>query len=92
LVFNSRTTDHGRGRRPYTGLADVFGVYFPPLKQVYLAPVAELQGFHGRLRLQPALNNQKCGVRLAEEYEVDRWTSEALAQLISADESLAPVA
>ncbi len=30
ISFNTRTTDHGRGRQPYLGLADVFGVYFLP--------------------------------------------------------------
>jgi PD-(D/E)XK endonuclease len=30
LVFNSRTTDHGRGRLTYVGVADIFGVYFAP--------------------------------------------------------------
>lgn len=27
LKFNSCSTDHGRGRLPYIGLADLFGVY-----------------------------------------------------------------
>ena len=29
VVFNSCTTDHGRGRANYLGVADVFGVYVP---------------------------------------------------------------
>lgn len=93
LIFNSRTTDHGRGRQPYLGLADVFGIYFPPLDSVYLVPVPQLVGYVGRLRLQPARNNQKRGVRFAEEYEIDRWTTESLSRLLPGrDERLAPVA
>jgi hypothetical protein len=40
LIFNSCRTDHGRGRLPYAGLADVFGVYSPDTGLVYLVPVA----------------------------------------------------
>ncbi|MBS1895026.1 MAG: hypothetical protein JST59_27320 [Actinobacteria bacterium] len=35
LAFNSRSTDHGRGRQAYQGLADVFGVHFPPIDKLY---------------------------------------------------------
>jgi hypothetical protein len=49
--FNSRSTDHGRGRLSYLGLADAFGVYFPPTKAVYVVPVSEALGYVGRLRL-----------------------------------------
>ncbi len=79
LIFNSRTTDHGRGRRSYLGLADVFGVYYPPDRGVYLVPVTTVPAFEGRLRLEPARNNQRKGVRHAGEYELDRWTEDALA-------------
>jgi PD-(D/E)XK endonuclease len=71
LEFNSRTTDHGRGRLPYTGLADIFGVYFPPLQSVYLVPVSEITGFAARLRLEPARNNQRRHVRFAIDYIFD---------------------
>lgn len=40
LAFNSRTTDHGRGRLPYDGLADLFGVFAPSTSGVYLVPVS----------------------------------------------------
>jgi PD-(D/E)XK endonuclease len=87
VVFNSRTTDHGRGRRPYEGLADIFGVYAPSTGSVYLVPVAEVPGFEGRLRLRPAQNNQRLRVRLAEDYEFPRWTARRLAQVASAPRS-----
>jgi hypothetical protein len=58
LVLNARTTDHGQGRQPYFDLADIFGVYFPPLRAVYLVPLDAVAGFRGRLRLEPTKNNQ----------------------------------
>lgn len=61
LVFNPHTTDHGRGRQSYFGRADVFGVYFPPAESVYLVPIDAVTRFSGRLRLEPARNNQRKG-------------------------------
>jgi hypothetical protein len=83
LIFNCRTTDHGRGPQSYEGLADVFGVFFPPAKAVYLIPVSDFPGFEGRLRLEPAKNNQKKRVKLAEGYELDNWTAASLSQVVS---------
>jgi PD-(D/E)XK endonuclease len=83
VTFNSRTTDHGRGRRPYLGLADAFGVYFPPSRAVYLVPVCEVSTFQVRLRLQPARNNQRHGVRLAADYEIERWTFARLCKIVT---------
>jgi hypothetical protein len=78
MAFNCRATDHGRGPQPYTGLADIFGVYFPPTSAVYLVPLDAVAEFEGRLRLKPPLNNQRRKIRLAAEYEIDRWSQEAL--------------
>jgi PD-(D/E)XK nuclease superfamily protein len=83
LLFNARSTDHGRGRLLYLGLADAFGVYAPTERSVYLLPVEGLSQFMVSLRVKPALNNQKRGVRLAEDYLIDRWTTDALSQLVS---------
>jgi hypothetical protein len=82
LQFNSRTTDHGRGRLKYDGLADLFGVHFPEDGSVYLVPVAEASTFVFNLRTQPTLNNQRRGVRFASDYAVDRWSPDSLAALI----------
>jgi hypothetical protein len=82
LSFNCRSTDHGRGRQPYFGLADVFGVYFPPNDSVYLVPLDDVAGFNGRLRLEPTRNNQRRGIRMATDFEIDRWTLERLAALV----------
>jgi PD-(D/E)XK endonuclease len=81
VVFNSRSTDHGRGPRSYRGLADIFGVYFPPTEAVYLVPIDAVADFEGRLRLEPARNNQKRRVRFAVDYAVDRWTLERLREV-----------
>jgi hypothetical protein len=77
ISFNARSTDHGQGRRPYVGLAHIFGVYFPPTRSIYLVPL-DVAGFHGWLRLEPTRNNQQKGVRFAADYEIDRWPLERL--------------
>lgn len=81
LVFNCRSTDHGRGPVPYFGLADIFGVYFPPRDAVYLVPVGAVARTEGRLRVEPTRNNQQQRIRLATDFEIDQWTIEALAEL-----------
>ena len=80
LRFNTRATDHGQGRQSYHGRADVFGVYFPDNRRVYLVPVAEMRS-DGRLRLEPTRNNQRRGVRFARDYEIERWSRGALLDL-----------
>jgi PD-(D/E)XK endonuclease len=85
VVFNSASTDHGRGALPYHGLADVFGVYFPPSGSVYIVPVDAVARFEGRLRLTPTRNNQKKGIREAVDFEIDRWTADSLLDIARAD-------
>jgi hypothetical protein len=82
LVFNSRSTDHGRGPKSYRGLAEIFGVYFPPMRSVYLLPIDAVAETEGRLRLAPALNNQRRRIRQAADFEIDRWTRTALEDLV----------
>ena len=65
------------------GVADIFGVYFPPSDSVYLVPILAVAAFEGRLRLDPTRNNQQRGVRLAADYEIDRWTPERLSELVT---------
>jgi hypothetical protein len=81
ILFNVRSTDHGKGAVPYAGRADVFGIYFPPTDRVYLAPISAVANHEGRLRLVPTRNNQTQRIRLAAEFEIDRWDPEALARL-----------
>jgi len=84
VVFNTRSTDHGHGPRSYIGLADIFGVYFPPAEAVYLVPIEAVASFEGRLRLEPTRNNQKRLIRFAVEFEIDRWSPESLRDLVRA--------
>jgi hypothetical protein len=62
MLFNTRTTDHGRGRLSYAGHADIFGVFFPKTTSVYLVPLDSVAPTGGRLRLEPTRNNQKRGI------------------------------
>jgi hypothetical protein len=84
VVFNSRSTDHGRGQGTYVGLADVFGVYCPRTEAVYLVPVRDAPTSVVHLRIRPTRNNQRSRVRHARDYEIGRWTVEALAKLAGA--------
>jgi hypothetical protein len=81
LAFNCRATDHGRGRIPYDGLADLFAVHLPPKDAIYLIPVEAVPGHLGRLRLEPTKNNQRRGVRFAADFEIDQWSEEKLRVL-----------
>lgn len=55
---------------PYTGQADVFGVYCPELDRVYVVPVCDVPLKSAALRVDPARNNQTKGVRFARDYEL----------------------
>jgi hypothetical protein len=81
LVFNARSTDHGRGPQSYVGLADIFGVYFPPSQAVYLVPIDGVANFEGRLRLESTRNNQRRGIRMAADFGIDRWSAESLHEV-----------
>ena len=81
LMFNCRSTDHGRGPVPYDGLADVFGVYYPDLDKVYVVPVSAIKCKKAVLRIEPARNNQRRLIRQAADYEIDRWTDQELRAL-----------
>jgi hypothetical protein len=84
LLFNSRCTDHGKGRLPYDGLADIFGVFSPETRRVYLVPVSEATTFVTSLRTEQTLNNQRAHVKWAASYDVDEWTDEALQAVVRA--------
>jgi hypothetical protein len=84
ILFNCRSTDHGNGAQPYTGRADIFGVYFSPTGAVYLVPIWAVAEHEGRLRLLPARNNQRRRTRPAADFEIDRWSSASLATLAAA--------
>ncbi len=81
VSFNTRSTDHGQGRRSYVGLAHIFAVYFPPKRSVYLVPLDAVGGFRAYLRLEPARNNQQRKVRFAADFEIARWSTERLLEV-----------
>jgi hypothetical protein len=89
ISFNTRSTDHGQGRRSYVGLAHIFGVYFPSSRSVYLVPLDAVGGFRGYLRLEPPRNNQQRKVRFAADFEIDRWSTEQLLEVKRSAEALA---
>jgi hypothetical protein len=89
ISFNTRSTDHGQGRRSYVGLAHIFAVYFPPKKLVYLVPLDAVGGFRGYLRLEPARNNQQRKVRFASDFEIDCWSVGQLLEVKRSAEVLA---
>jgi PD-(D/E)XK endonuclease len=67
-------------RRGYQGEIDYFGVHCPETGGVYLVPIGDVPGTHGRLRVDPALNGQREGIHPAERYEFARlhsWIVEA---------------
>ena len=55
LAFNSRTTDHGKGRLPYDGLAELFGVFAPSTKGVYVVPVRAAPAYISHQDRPPAI-------------------------------------
>jgi hypothetical protein len=84
VVFNAYSTDHGRGPRGYAGLADLFGIYFPPSEEIFLTPIDAVAATEGRLRLQPPRNNQRKRIRMAADFEIGAWTDERLAGIATA--------
>lgn len=73
VIFNSCSTDHGRGRLDYRGRADVFGVFCPSNGRVFIVPVDEAATRATRLRLRPPRNGQARGIRSAGDYDVQSW-------------------
>jgi hypothetical protein len=73
VVFNAASTDHGRGPLDYRGRADVLAVYVAALSRVLVVPVDDCPVYTGFLRLDPPRNNQRRGVRFADDYAFERW-------------------
>jgi PD-(D/E)XK endonuclease len=84
ILFNGCATDHGNGARRYLGVADLFGIHCSSLGCVYVVPVAEVPTCDGRLRVDPARNNQKRRIRFAADYAIDRWDVERFEGIAAA--------
>jgi hypothetical protein len=66
--------------RSYKGEVDAFAVYCRETKGVYLIPMSDLSpSFEASLRVTPARNNQRNGVRLASAYLAGAVSVEATA-------------
>lgn len=77
VIFNSCSTDHGRGRVDYVGRADVFAVHAPTADAVYVLDVADASTRACRLRLTPARNHQQQRIRYAADHTLERWLGRA---------------
>jgi hypothetical protein len=69
-AYSSANHTGAKGKKGYRGDADLFGVYFPPLRTVYLVPVDECAPSEIHLRILPPANGQRRGVRFAADYEL----------------------
>jgi PD-(D/E)XK nuclease superfamily protein len=63
------------GREAYAGQADLFAAYSPDTQQVYVLPVDEVPETDVWLRLTPARNGQRTGVRMAEDHTLAAWAA-----------------
>jgi hypothetical protein len=77
VIFNCRSTDHGRGQRGYKGRADVFAVH--ATTGVYVIDVAAATATVTALRLIPTRNAQRQRVRMAADHTLDAWLGDELA-------------
>jgi ArsR family transcriptional regulator, arsenate/arsenite/antimonite-responsive transcriptional repressor len=67
VVFS--TSDHTIGAlRHYRGEVDLFGVYCHERREVYVVPVDEVPLREASLRVVTPRNNQKAGIRMADDY------------------------
>ena len=60
-------------RQPYRGDVDLFAVYSPDTRQVYVLEVDQVPVTDVWMRLEPARNNQRARIRHAEEHTLEAW-------------------
>ena len=72
VTYSLSASRGGRRRKcSYRGLIDLFAVYYPPNRSVYLVPVEDApECGQCYLRLRPARNGQTRGVRWAADYRI----------------------
>ena len=58
-----------RIERSYEGI-DLFGIYCGELDRVFLVPVVDVGRTEVHLRIEPARNGQRKGIRIADPYEL----------------------
>ena len=57
-------------RRAYRGQIDLFGVFCPDNRKVYLVPVGDVPQNSAWLRVEPPRNNQQSRIKWASAYEI----------------------
>jgi len=67
---SSRLGNPGGKRRDYRGQIEFFGVYYPPIQEVYLVPVNSVGVSLANLRIEPPGNNQAKKILWAKDYVV----------------------
>lgn len=70
IHFNVHSQQKSTGKRSYVGRADLFGVYSPDTKRIYLVPVEDCAAVDGVLRTEAPRNNQQKKIRWAADYEI----------------------
>ena len=73
VEFNTCSTDHGSGRQLYIGRAEVIAVHVHDPERLFVVPVELCPTSKGYVRLDPPKNQQRRRIRLAADYEFDRW-------------------
>jgi PD-(D/E)XK nuclease superfamily protein len=77
IRFKARSGVHQS--RSYRGQADLFGAYAPNTGQVYVLAVDEVPETDVWLRLMPTKNNQRLGIRPAEDHTLAAWAARGIA-------------
>lgn len=73
IAFNTVSTHPLSGKKTgYAGQIEAFIAYHPPTRIFYWIPIGECAGSPFVMRISPARNNQKSGIRLAADYELRR--------------------
>ena len=78
VVFFRTCSNTKNEPKDYRGQVEFFGVFCHDTGSVYLVPVQEVPARAGHLRLRPTKNNQRHGIRWADDYRLP-WSP---AQLV----------
>ena len=70
IFFPTASWCRNMSYRSYRGYVDLFGVYCPATKEVYLVPIGDVPDRAAYLRVEPTRNGQEKGVRWAQDYVI----------------------
>lgn len=73
--YSSHSHRNGPACRPYTGEVEFIAVFCPDTDSTYLLPISAIPVLRGMLRVSPAKNGQRKGLRWASDYILgkDAW-------------------